>query len=250
MPFQLKHHNQIIRIINSLNHQVFQENQAYFGGGTLIALLYDEYRQSNDIDFICSVGASGYKNLRSLIFDQGYKSLFSDLNHISIGRSTTDQYGIRMLVNIDDIFIKTEIIAETRFELESPQYFQWTNIPCLSHNDSITSKLLANSDRYLDDSVLSRDLIDLAILRYNTNFGSSAINKAEKAYEVIRPLKMAIRRFQDQPEYRDKCFEQLKISDNYRAIIIDGIDLLAGDFDLSQTQRTFKEQFDLFSDNY
>jgi Nucleotidyl transferase AbiEii toxin, Type IV TA system len=39
-------------IINSLNYQGFQENKAYFGGGTLIALLYNEYRQSNDIDFI------------------------------------------------------------------------------------------------------------------------------------------------------------------------------------------------------
>jgi predicted nucleotidyltransferase component of viral defense system len=106
MQFKLEHHNQILRIINSLNYQIFQENEAFFGGGTLIPLLYNEYRQSNDIDFICSVKSSGYKNLRSLIFDQGYKSLFSDLNHISIGRSTTDQYGIRMLIEINNIFIK------------------------------------------------------------------------------------------------------------------------------------------------
>lgn len=248
MQFKLERHNQILRILNSLNYQIFQDNNAYFGGGTLIALLYKEYRQSNDIDFICSVGLSGYKNLRSLIFDQGYKSLFSDLNHISIGRSTTDQYGIRMLIQIEDIFIKTEIIAEARFELESPRYFQWTNIPCLSHNDAITSKLLANSDRYPDNSVLSRDLIDLAILRYNSTFSLLAINKAEQAYEVIRPLKIAIQRFQDRSEYREKCFEQLKISDYFIPLIIDGIDLLADDFDLSKTQRSFKEQHDLLND--
>lgn len=246
MQFKLKRHNQILRILNSLNYQVFQDNNAYFGGGTLITLLYNEYRQSNDIDFICSVGLSGYKNLRSLIFDQGYKSLFSDLNHLSIGRSTTDQYGIRMLIEIDDILIKTEIIAEARFKLESPRYFQWTTIPCLSCNDVITSKLLANSDRYPDHSVLSRDLIDLAILRCNSTFSASAINKAEQAYEVIRPLKIAIQRFQHRLEYREKCFEQLQITDHFIPLIIDGIDLLAADFGLDKTHRSFKEKQWLF----
>lgn len=181
------------------------------------------------------------------IFDNGYQSLFSNLNHIGISRNTKDQYGIRMLVEIDDIFIKIEIIAEARFELESPRYFPWTNIPCLSQNDTVTAKLLANSDRYPDDSVLSRDLIDLAMLRNNSTFSSEAINKAEQAYEVIRPLKIAIQRFQGRPEYREKCFEQLKISDKYIPIIMDGIDLLAIDFNLSITQRTFKEKPDLFN---
>ena len=247
MQFKLEHHNQILTILNTLNYQVFQESYAYFGGGTLIALLYNEYRQSNDIDFLCSVTSSGYKNLRNFIFDNGYNSLFSNLNSIGISRSTKDQYGIRMFIETDGFFIKTEIIAEARFELESPRYFPWTKIPCLSHNDSITSKLLANSDRYSDDSVLSRDLIDLAILRNDSSFSSEAINKAEQAYDVIRPLKIAIQRFQERPEYREKCFEQLKISDKYIPIIIDGVDLLAVDFDLRITSRTFKEEHDLLN---
>lgn len=247
MQFKLEHHNQILTILNNLNAQVFAENQAYFGGGTLIALLYSEYRQSNDIDFICSVESSGYRKLRSLIFDNSYQSLFSNLQRISIGRSTTDQYGIRMLIKIGNNFIKTEIIAETRFQLELPRYFPWSNIPCLSENDTITSKLLANADRYPDTNILSRDLIDLAILRVNASFSEEAINKAEQAYEVIRPLKRAIQLFQNQPEYREKCFEQLKISNYYYPLIIDGIDLLATDFDLEITERTFKEQPDLFT---
>jgi len=244
MQFKLEHHHQILTIINSLNYQVFQENHAYFGGGTLIALLYNEYRQSNDIDFLCSVTSSGYKNLRSFIFDNSYQSLFSHLNNLGIHRSTKDQYGIRMLVEINNIFIKTEIIAEARFELELPRYFPWTNIPCLSHNDSIIAKLLANSDRYPDDSVLSRDLIDLAILRNDSTFSSEAINKAEEAYEVIRPLKMAIQQFQERPEYREKCFKNLKISPKYIPVIMDGIDLLSVDFNLGITSRTFKEEHD------
>jgi hypothetical protein len=55
----------------------------------------------------------------------------------------------------------------------------------------MTSKLLSNSDRYIDDSVEARDLIDLAILRLQSPIPKVSIEKAERAYEVIRPLKKA-----------------------------------------------------------
>lgn len=48
--------------------------------------------------------------------------------------------------------IKTEIIAEACFELDSPRYLEWCSVPCLSINDCFTAKLLANSDRYMDNS--------------------------------------------------------------------------------------------------
>jgi hypothetical protein len=38
----------------------------------------------------------------------------------------------------------------------------------------------------MDDSVESRDLIDLAILRLQSPIPQEAIEKAEKAYEVMR----------------------------------------------------------------
>ncbi|MBR8827745.1 MAG: nucleotidyl transferase AbiEii/AbiGii toxin family protein [Gomphosphaeria aponina SAG 52.96 = DSM 107014] len=242
MNFKFDFHHKILTILESLNGDLLRESFAYFGGGTLIALDYGEYRQSKDIDFLCPVALSGYKNLRSIIFDRGYEGLFRNLNDFKIQRATTDQYGIRMAINVAGIVIKTEIIAEERFPLDSPRYPHWSPVPCLSHNDCFTAKLLANSDRYLDDSVTSRDLIDLAILRLHSSLPQLAIEKAEQAYEVIRPLAAAIKRFQSRPDYRQKCYASLQIDNSQIPIIIDGIDLLANDLDLASTERTFLEQ--------
>jgi hypothetical protein len=90
MIFRLDHHNKILTILNSLNADVLRESFAYFGGGTLIALLLGEYRQSKDIDFICPIASSGYKHLRTVVFDGGYQALFRNLNRISLGRGTKD----------------------------------------------------------------------------------------------------------------------------------------------------------------
>ncbi|MFP4132617.1 MAG: hypothetical protein ACLFRN_00325 [Halothece sp.] len=69
-----------------------------------------------------------------------------------------------------------------------------------------------------------------------------AIEKAEKAYEVIRPLKEAIKRFQEREEYREKWLSNLQVYLQKIPQIIDGIDSLANDFNLPTTERTFKEQ--------
>ncbi|WP_242056464.1 MULTISPECIES: nucleotidyl transferase AbiEii/AbiGii toxin family protein [unclassified Nostoc] len=234
--------------MKSLNLEVLKEGSAYFGGGTLLALDFEEYRWSKDIDFISPVGTSGYKYLRTVVFDGGYEALFSDLNSIQIRRGTTDQYGIRMMVMVDNLPIKTEIIAESRFHPDPPRYTEWSPVPCLSLIDCFTSKLLANSDRYMDDSVEARDLIDLAILRLQSPIPQAAIDKAEKAYEVIRPLKTVVKRFQERPDYREKCFLSLQIDETQIPKIIDGVDLIATDLNLEMTQRVFKEQHDIFSD--
>jgi hypothetical protein len=246
MTFELDHHNKILTILKSFNQDLLNESLAYFGGGTLIALEFEEYRWSKDVDFICPISTSGYKQLRTVIYDGGHQALFNDLSKIQIGHSTTDQYGIRMLVTVDNTPIKIEIIAEVRFELDPPRYLKWISVPCLSINDCFTAKLLANSDRYMDDSVEARDLIDLAVLRLNLPIPQLAIDKAEKAYEVMRPLEKAIKRFQERPDFRDRCFHGLQINSSQIPKIIDGIDLLAGDLKLPNMQRTFQEKHDPF----
>jgi hypothetical protein len=211
MTFKLAHHNKILTILNSLDTEILKKGSAYFGGGTLLSLDFEEYRWSIDVDFIASVSSSGYGYLRTIVFDRGYQGLFRDLSKIKIGRGTTDQYGIRMIVLVDNEPIKTEIIAEVRFKLDLPRYPKWSPVACLSLSDCFTSKLLANSDRFTDESVESRDLIDLAVLRLQSVIPPEAVEKAEKAYEVMRPLTKAIRSFQERPDYRRECFVGLKI---------------------------------------
>ncbi len=249
MTFRFAHHNKILTILESLNSDVLRKSSAYFGGGTLIALDFEEYRWSKDVDFICPIASQGYKHLRNVVFDSGFQALFQDLSQIQIGRGTANQYGIRMIATVDDVPIKVEIIAEARFELEPPRYPEWSPVACLSLGDCFTSKLLANADRFMDDGVESRDLIDLAVLRLQTPIPQAALEKAENAYEVLRPLERAVQRFQKRPDHREECFAGLQIVVQPQiSKIMDGIDLLAGDLGLPTTLRTFNEQHDFLAD--
>ena len=50
MKFKYDYHQQVITILNALKTEFFLEISTFFGGGTLLTLLYNEYRLSKDID--------------------------------------------------------------------------------------------------------------------------------------------------------------------------------------------------------
>ncbi|MEM9275412.1 MAG: hypothetical protein AAGA80_20960 [Cyanobacteria bacterium P01_F01_bin.143] len=52
MTFRLEHHNKILTILESFNQELLNRSFAYFGGGTLIALDFEEYCWSKDVDLI------------------------------------------------------------------------------------------------------------------------------------------------------------------------------------------------------
>ena len=52
MMFSREHHKSVITVLNALAPDYFQARQCYFGGGTLLALEFGEYRESVDIDFL------------------------------------------------------------------------------------------------------------------------------------------------------------------------------------------------------
>jgi len=229
-------------ILKALRSDFFIEISAYFGGGTLLTLSYGEYRWSEDIDFICPVG-DGYKMLRSEIFDKNYKAIFKDFSNISLPREIkTDQYGVRFVVKVEDIPIKFEIVAEARIFLQAAEFNSWSDVPCLSFTDSCAEKLLSNADRWIDSSVKSRDIIDLSMLRLQSEIPECSIKKAESAYPVIKPLEKSIKFFQTKPDYRNACFSLLQVKN--RTKIIDGLDLLASDFGISPTKRRYDEYSD------
>jgi hypothetical protein len=238
--FQTEHHQRILQILQRLNADVLHICNAYFGGGTLLVLDNGEYRESRDIDFICPFG-EGYRNLRNRVAQQAHNALFIRTDRLTFPREIqANQYGIRTIVAFDNAPIKFEIVAEGRIVLDPPSYPQWSPVPCLSQNDRITEKLLANADRWNDDSVEARDLIDLALLRLAHEFPEAAIAKAETAYAVQGALEKATQRFQAKSDYRDRCYRSLKIDRPDR--IIDGLDLIAQDFGLPLTERTFQEK--------
>jgi hypothetical protein len=141
---------------------------------------------------------------------------------------------------MNEIQIKFEIVAEARISLEAPQFYNWSPVPCLNLTDSFAEKLLSNADRWADRSSEFRDLIDLSILRFHSEIPSRSVEKADAAYPVIKPLEKAIRFFQSEPAYRNKCFSALQVKD--RAKIIDGLDRLASDFGIPSTKRRYDEE--------
>jgi len=229
--FGLTYHQKILTVLNALRSDFFTEISAYFGGGTLLTLLYDEYRLSKDIDFICPIG-DGYRKLRTEIYDKGFQAMFQDTPIIRAASDIrADQYGIRFAVRVEDIRIKFEIIAEARITPDPPVFYAWSSIPCLSFTDCCAEKLLSNADRWADTAVLSRDLIDLSVLRLQAEIPQTSIDKAEAAYPVIKPLKKAIKFFQTRPEYRNRCFSTLMVRNT--TSVLKGIALLAVDFGIS-----------------
>ncbi|GAA3145763.1 hypothetical protein GCM10020255_024930 [Rhodococcus baikonurensis] len=98
----------------------------------------------------------------------------------------------------------------------------------LSLLDMATSKLLANSDRWADTSVFSRDLIDLAMMEPSNGLMDEAVDKAEAAYgsSVVRDLDKAIDYHRDNPHRLDQCIRELKMDSTPKALLWDRIQRL------------------------
>lgn len=188
-----------------------------FGGGTLIALRFGEYRESVDIDFLLS-DVGHYRSMRQLLTGtDGINALLRSgqppLTPLRDIRA--DQYGIRTMLLMAGQSIKFEIVLEGRIELAAPTAKDLVcGIPTLTVLDMATSKLLANSDRWADDGVFSRDVIDLAMMRPGLALLRQAIAKAEAAYgQAIRvDLEKAIQRLQDRQGWLERCMQTMAMT--------------------------------------
>ena len=61
--FRRPAHRHVLALLEALDAELLERCGFLFGGGTRIALELDEYRESQDIDFLCS-RAAGYAELR------------------------------------------------------------------------------------------------------------------------------------------------------------------------------------------
>ncbi len=215
--FERPHHQRIAQVLLTLDASLLRKHCCLFGGGTAVALRYEEYRESVDIDFLVS-DINCYRQLRLLLTSpQGISAILrKDVRPLTLMRNIrADQYGIRTMLLVADKQIKFEIILEGRIKLNSPGRDDTIcEIATLSPLDMITSKLLANSDRWADDSVFSRDLIDLAMIRPSLNLLREAVAKAEQAYgkAIIRDLDKAISKLLSRSNRLERCMEALAIN--------------------------------------
>jgi hypothetical protein len=159
--FKRDHHNRIQVLLAALNADFLSQNKCFFGGGTAIVLALNEYRESVDIDFLCA-SQEGYRELSNTIHDTSLGAIFS--RPVQLAREVrADRYGIRTFLRIDDVPVKFEIVSEGRIQIEGEMNTA-TGVPTLTRADMYAEKLLANTDRYRDKAVASRDIIDLAMM--------------------------------------------------------------------------------------
>ena len=182
--FERPHHRRIARVLAALDGDLLREANCLFGGGTAMALRFGEYRESVDMDFLVS-DLSSYRRLRQLL---------------------TGEAGLP---------IKFEIVLEGCIEIEAATgKDQVCGISTLTALDMATSKLLANSDRWSDDAVFSRDVIDLAMMSPSLPLLRKALLKAQGAYgeAIARDLERAIERLQNRQDWLERCMLVMAIS--------------------------------------
>lgn len=209
--FVRPHHQRIEKILAAMNSELLNDTKCFFAGGTAISLQLNEYRESVDIDFLCS-SLEGYRALRN--FGQGESNLgdmfSSDVKYLRDVRR--DQYGIRTVLEVDGTPIKFEIVSEGRIELTGAPH-PLLKVPTLDHECLFAEKLLANADRWSDPSVLSRDIIDLSFMIKNWgHIPRSAWAKADSVYgvSVIESWEGAVRRVSDK-KYLVQCANEMGI---------------------------------------
>jgi len=225
--FEREHHRRIATVLEALDAEALAANTCLFGGGTAMALRYGEYRESVDIDFLVSSN-DGYRQLRQrLTGPDGVRAIVKPGQALQPAFEQTremraDQYGIRTLLRVHGVDIKFEIVLEGRIELDaSGADDRICGVAALTPLDMATCKLLANSDRWRDDAVLSRDLIDLAMMAPPKKLLQQAIAKAKAAYgDSVEPdLAKAIQDLSDRPHRLDRCMLDMRMNTVSKAVL-------------------------------
>ncbi len=216
MQFERPHHQRIAHVLSALDGAKLLAHGCLFGGGTCIALLHGEYRESVDIDFLVS-DAAGYRELRHLLTGPAGLAAITHAQAmplVALREIRADQYGIRTQIHMDGQAIKFEIVREARITLDPPSDKDVIcGVSTLTPLDLATSKLLANSDRQADDGVFNRDVIDLAMMDLPLPKLRAALAKAEQAYgpSVARDLGKAIDRLQNRTGWLERCMQVMSI---------------------------------------
>ena len=117
--------------------------------------------------------------------------------------------------------LKFEVVSEGRVDLQGVED-ESLPVARLADADMVAEKLLANADRFLDDSALARDVIDLILLE-NALGGlpKAAWAKARAAYgtAIDDAYRRALEHLRDEPTWRKKATDTLSVTSEAIATI-------------------------------
>lgn len=205
---------------------MLKDAECFFGGGTAIVLSLGEYRESIDLDFLCS-SKDGYRQLRQAVYGpQGLRGILKPNSEVAIIRDVqADQYGIRSFLSAGDTRIKFEIVKESRADLYGELDARY-GVPVLNQTCMYVEKLLANADRWPDKSVLSRDIIDLMFMQSRLkSIPDEAWEIAYSAYgETVRKAYNSAIAMLKEPNWLHKCMQGMAIDLDLKDEIMSQLD--------------------------
>ena len=211
--FRRPHHRAIARALRAMDSEFLLSAGCYFGGGTQLAMALGEYRESRDVDLLCS-SRRGFRALREEVTSQSLGRVLR--TEIELARDVrADRDGIRTFFVIAGMRLKFEIVFESRLDLAG-DLDRALGVPVLRPEHAVAEKLLANADRGLDESTSARDLIDLAFAA--VHFDKPVLDRgfalAEEAYgsAVGRYLAAALHAFSDRKRAA-ACIASLAVED-------------------------------------
>jgi hypothetical protein len=219
--FEREHHQRIERVLRMLRTDFLEENRAYFGGGTCIALQIREYRESVDVDFLCN-DAAGYRAIHEALFSRGHAALCLP-QVVLAGELIRTRDAVRFFVDLSDGRrpVKCEIIREGYLPPFEPGP-RVAGVTALGPADLMATKLLANADRGLDRALRFRDFFDLvmaasewpqqaplAMEKAVGAYRESAMSSVEKVADLLR----------DRADLREEAYGRLAMSDEARVLI-------------------------------
>lgn len=114
-----------------------------------------------------------------------------------------------------NIYIKFEIVFESRIDLSTPQPNSLlSGTPTLSRLDLAATKLLANSDRWMDDATFGRDILDLAFLDLKAKEFDTALETTSDAMGqiVLDELTASLSDMLKRPGRLDRCIHALSFT--------------------------------------
>lgn len=212
MPeFRHPHHQNIAAVLKNIDKQFLGSHGIAFGGGTAIALKNDEYRVSVDIDFMVS-DKDSFRKARESIKLNSLQSIFN--TSVDYDLRQADKYAIRAFVFQAGVQIKLEVVFDAYLDLKLAPRDEWIlEIPTLSTESLIAGKLLANSDRWQDSAVFSRDILDLTLMNKPPGSLKVGLALATAAYDsnVASSAVRAIDQLLDEPGRLARCIDALTI---------------------------------------
>lgn len=155
------HRRRIATVLLALDGKWLERAHCNLGGAVALMLQLGAYRETRGIDFFCGSKA-GFRFLRNAVARADLGGLLT--------RPGLEMCGTHCSQNMVEVFIAVNgQPVRLTFACAQPVRGYRVkdalfDVPLLSRKDLFVSKLLANTDRGLNDASLNRDIIDLAMM--------------------------------------------------------------------------------------